>query len=90
MTSWYSDGVSDSSQFRLLSERRFAPFFATQFLGAFNDNVFRNGLIIVITFQGVQVFGLNASQLANIAGAMTLANCDGGQSEKDRAVAKLG
>jgi MFS family permease len=70
LTNWYSDGVTDSSQFRLLSERRFAPFFATQFLGAFNDNVFRNGLIIVITFQGVQVFGLNASQLANIAGAI--------------------
>lgn len=62
--------MSDSSQFRLLTERRFAPFFVTQFLGAFNDNVFRNGLIIVITFQGVQVFGLNASQLANIAGAV--------------------
>jgi MFS family permease len=62
--------VSDSSQFRLLRERRFAPFFVTQFLGAFNDNVFRNGLIIVITFQGVRVFGLSASQLANIAGAI--------------------
>ena len=62
--------MSDSSQFRLLRERRFAPFFTTQFLGAFNDNVFRNGLIIVITFQGVKVFGLNASQLANIAGAI--------------------
>jgi MFS family permease len=62
--------VSDSSQFRLLTERRFAPFFATQFLGAFNDNVFRNGLIIVITFQGVKVFGLNASELANVAGAL--------------------
>jgi 1-acyl-sn-glycerol-3-phosphate acyltransferase len=62
--------VSDSSQFSLLTERRFAPFFSTQFLGAFNDNIFRNGLIIVITFQGVNVFGLNASQLANIAGAL--------------------
>ncbi len=39
-------------------------------MGAFNDNVFRNGLIIVITFQGVSVFNLNASQLANIAGAL--------------------
>lgn len=62
--------MSASNQFRLLTERRFAPFFATQFLGAFNDNVFRNGLIIVITFQGVRVFDLNASQLANIAGAL--------------------
>ena len=62
--------MSDASQFSLLKKRRFAPFFATQFLGAFNDNIFRNGLIIVITFQGANVFGLGASQLANVAGAM--------------------
>jgi len=62
--------VSSSSQFSLLKERRFAPFFATQFLGAFNDNIFRNGLIILITFQSVQIFGLNTGQLTNIAGAL--------------------
>lgn len=62
--------MSGPSQFRLLAQRRFAPFFATQFLGAFNDNVFRNGLVILITFQGVHVSGMNASQLANVAGAM--------------------
>jgi len=62
--------VSSANQFSLLKERRFAPFFATQFLGAFNDNIFRNGLIILITFQGVQILGLNTSQLTNIAGAL--------------------
>ena len=62
--------VTSSRQFSLLAQRRFAPFFATQFLGAFNDNVFRNGLIIVVTFQGAELFGMNASQLANIAGAL--------------------
>ena len=62
--------MATSNQFKLLTKRRFAPFFATQFLGAFNDNVFRNGLIIVITFQGITVFDMNASQLANIAGAL--------------------
>ena len=62
--------MSGPSQFRLLTQRRFAPFFATQFLGAFNDNVFRNGLVILVTFQGVHVSGMNASQLANVAGAM--------------------
>lgn len=30
-----------SGQFRLLTERRFGPFFGVQFLGAFNDNVFK-------------------------------------------------
>jgi len=59
--------VTESSQFSLLGQRRFAPFFVTQFLGALNDNVFRNGLIILITFQGVLVLGMNHSQLANVA-----------------------
>ena len=59
--------MTESSQFSLLRQRRFAPFFATQFLGALNDNVFRNGLVILVTFQGVAVLGMNHSQLANLA-----------------------
>ncbi len=62
--------MSESSQFSLLGQRRFAPFFGTQFLGALNDNVFRNGLVILITFQGVMVAGLDHTKLANIAGAL--------------------
>lgn len=62
--------MSDENQYSLLGQRRFAPFFLTQFLGAFNDNIFRNGLIILITFQGVRVLGMNASQIANVAGAL--------------------
>ncbi len=60
--------MAESSQFRLLAERRFLPFFATQFLGALNDNVFRNGFLILATFQGVRLFGWDASMLANAAG----------------------
>ena len=37
-------------QFELLSRRRFAPIFITQFLGALNDNIFRFALILAITF----------------------------------------
>ena len=59
-----------ASQFSLLQQRRFAPFFLTQFLGAFNDNVFRNGLVILITFQGVLIAGMDAQLLANVAGAL--------------------
>ena len=62
--------MSDSNQFSLLAQRRFAPFFVTQFLGALNDNIFRNGLVIIITFQGVRIAGMDAGQLANVAGAM--------------------
>jgi 1-acyl-sn-glycerol-3-phosphate acyltransferase len=66
----YSVAVSEGNQYSLLGQRRFAPFFLTQLLGAFNDNIFRNGLIILITFQGVKVLGMNASQIANVAGAL--------------------
>jgi len=59
--------LSGSSQFLLLSQRRFAPFFGTQFLGALNDNIFRNGLVILITFQGVKVLGMGHTVLANVA-----------------------
>ena len=62
--------VPTSNQFSLLRQRRYAPFFVTQFLGAFNDNVFRNGLVILITFQGVRMAGLDATMLANAAGAL--------------------
>ena len=62
--------TSNFNQFKLLTQKRFAPFFCTQFLGAFNDNIFRNGLIILLTFKGIEVFGLNASQIANVAGAL--------------------
>jgi 1-acyl-sn-glycerol-3-phosphate acyltransferase len=62
--------LSGSNQFSLLGQRRFAPFFATQFLGALNDNIFRNGLVILITFQGVMVAGMDHTQLANVAAGL--------------------
>ena len=62
--------MSGSNQFSLLVQRRFAPFFATQFLGALNDNIFRNGLVILITFQGVMVAGMDHTQLANVAAGL--------------------
>ncbi len=52
--------MSEQSQFRLLTERRFGPFFATQTLGAFNDNVFKNALGVLVTFGGL---GLVQSQV---------------------------
>lgn len=56
-----------SSQFSLLKTRRFGPFFATQFLGAFNDNVFKNALIVLLTFQTAQWTTLAPELLANLA-----------------------
>lgn len=56
-----------SSQFHLLQERRFAPFFVTQFLGAFNDNVFKNALVVLLTFQAAAWTSLQPGVLANLA-----------------------
>lgn len=46
--------MSNKSQFQLLKQRRFLPFFLTQFFGAFNDNVFKNALVIMIAFRVVE------------------------------------
>jgi 1-acyl-sn-glycerol-3-phosphate acyltransferase len=43
--------MSGHNQFELLRQRRFLPFFLTQSLGAFNDNVFRNATVVLITSQ---------------------------------------
>ena len=58
----------DHSQFSLLKTLRFAPFFLTQFLGAFNDNVYKNSLMAMITF-GLLSSTLDLSLMNNI-GAM--------------------
>ncbi len=61
---------SNAGQFELLTQRRFLPFFITQFFGAFNDNVFKNALIILIAFQGAQFIDTSADLLINISAAL--------------------
>jgi 1-acyl-sn-glycerol-3-phosphate acyltransferase len=39
------------SQFALLGRRRFAPFFWTQALGAFNDNAFRSAMVALVSYK---------------------------------------
>jgi hypothetical protein len=39
------------NQFALLGQRRFAPFFWTQFLGAGNDNLFKFAFTVMVTYQ---------------------------------------
>lgn len=59
-----------SGQFRLLKKQRFAPLFITQFLGAFNDNLFKNALVVLLTFHTAQWSSLSAGVLANLAAAI--------------------
>ncbi len=57
------------SQYALLGKRRFAPFFWTQALGAFNDSAFRNAMVMLAAFQ----MGLPETQVAlytNLAPAL--------------------
>lgn len=52
----------------LYKERKFWPLFWTMFLGAANDNIFKNALIILITYKNVSLFGLGAESLVAFAG----------------------
>ena len=45
--------MSNHSQFALLKQRRFLPFFATQAFGAFNDNVYRQAIIGLLFYLGI-------------------------------------
>ena len=55
------------NQLSLLKTKRFLPLFLTQFLGAFNDNFFKNALVILITFTLLHTTQLNTEVLVTIA-----------------------
>jgi 1-acyl-sn-glycerol-3-phosphate acyltransferase len=58
------------AQGRLLVERRFAFLFWTQFLGAFNDNVFKNALILLFTLDPPRDLPLGRDELVNVASGL--------------------
>jgi 1-acyl-sn-glycerol-3-phosphate acyltransferase len=51
------------SQLHLLTERRFWPLFWTQFLGAFNDNLFKNALVILIAYRSMTLIGISSATI---------------------------
>ena len=55
---------------KLLSTRRFRPFFLTQLLGAFNDNLYKNGLTVFIAFQAANISQQQSNSLVNIAAGL--------------------
>lgn len=57
------------NQFALLGQRRFAPFFWVQFLGAGNDNLFKFAFTVMVTYQ-LQVSWLPASLAGLVIGAL--------------------
>lgn len=61
--------TAHASQFALLRQRRFAPFFGVQFLGAGNDNVFKFAFTVLVTYQ-LQVSWLPPSLAGLVIGAL--------------------
>ncbi|MCW8885230.1 MAG: MFS transporter [Motiliproteus sp.] len=53
----------------LLSSQRFGPFFSTLFLGAINDNLFKNTLILIFVFQSSHQGG-DVDKLTNLAAGL--------------------
>ncbi len=62
--------MKQNNQFRLFFERRFLPFFSAQALGAFNDNLYKNVLIILATYHASTYTHLAPEVLTNIAGGL--------------------
>lgn len=54
----------------LFKQKRFWPFFWTMFLGAFNDNIFKNALVMLITFKSFQLGPLEAKEMVALCGGI--------------------
>lgn len=54
----------------LLRSKKFLPLFLTQFLGAFNDNLFKNALVILITYRIAAETGQNSQLLVTLAAGL--------------------
>jgi len=57
-------------QLTLLREKRFLPLFITQFFGAFNDNVYKNALAIMITYHIISGFSMSTEVVITIAAGL--------------------
>ncbi|MCB0366394.1 MAG: MFS transporter [Bdellovibrionaceae bacterium] len=54
----------------IFRDKKFTPMFWTQFFGAFNDNVMKNALVLLITFKSVSLMGLETNALVAAAGGI--------------------
>ena len=62
-----AQGVKPRSQFSLLRQRRFAPFFVAQLGGAFNDNLYKQILVLLISFHAAEYGNLPAGLMSSAA-----------------------
>ncbi|MCG9598017.1 MFS transporter [Vibrio sp. Isolate25] len=59
-----------NSQTSLLGQRRFLPYFITQFFGAFNDNIFKNVLLLFVAFAGAGALPISSDLFINLAAGL--------------------
>jgi 1-acyl-sn-glycerol-3-phosphate acyltransferase len=62
--------VGEHSQFELLTERRFLPFFLTQFFGAANDNVFKFAFSVLATYSAAEWGGMDPKSAGAVIGGI--------------------
>lgn len=60
----------NKGQFYLFTKRRFLPFFITQFLGALNDNLFKNALLVTIVSTAIASADNKTNLLTNLAAGL--------------------
>ena len=58
------------SQFHLFTQRRFLPFFVTQFLGALNDNLFKNALLVIVVSSAIAEADSSTNFTTNLAAGL--------------------
>jgi len=62
--------MSHPSSTSLLKKRRFLPYFVTQFFGAFNDNIFKNVLLLFVAFASVDALPVSSNLFINLAAGL--------------------
>ncbi|WP_391087606.1 MFS transporter [Vibrio sp. NH-UV-68] len=58
------------NQASLMKQKRFLPYFITQFFGAFNDNIFKNVLLLFVAFAGVGALPVSSNLFINLAAGL--------------------
>jgi acyl-[acyl-carrier-protein]-phospholipid O-acyltransferase/long-chain-fatty-acid--[acyl-carrier-protein] ligase len=61
-------GHVQASALEILKSRRFLPLFITQFLGALNDNILKNAMVILVTFGMAREAGASTNMIVVFAG----------------------
>ncbi|PQJ45541.1 MFS transporter [Vibrio campbellii] len=62
--------MSSNSLSSLLRQRKFLPYFVTQFFGAFNDNIFKNVLLLFVAFAGSSALPISSNLFINLAAGL--------------------